>query len=239
MKDFSGNTAILIFVRSLKEELETKKLVKNDFKKNVLLFKNLNRKAQKNAEETNLPVFLIDSFKQKGDTFSQRFKNAYIDVFSKGFDKVISIGNDVPALTQKDLYSLCKQLQSKEVVFGETKNRGVYALGLTKNAFEKVSFHELKWQTKEFVSSLEKEIKLKQLHSYKSVSILNDINTANELKRVLKELLAKKKILITILLLLLPKVKVFNCYNFAIRLNLNIRNIFFRGPPSYLRYCIA
>lgn len=196
-----------MFVRSLKEELSTKTLVKNDFKKNSALFKALNKKIQSLVESTQLPVFIIDSKQQVGKSFAERYENAFATVFSHGFDKVISLGNDVPNLNSVILKDLVQQFSYSDVTYGATKEKGLYALGLSYRAFEKLDFSQIKWQSKELLTSFKHSLRLSGLNYFEHQTILLDINNQKQLKAFIESKVSKNSIYLIFLTLIFPLIK--------------------------------
>lgn len=61
-----------------------------------LLMDQLITQTRKIAEASGVDVVWIDESRQRGDTFAERFTNAFSDVMAMGYGKVISIGNDSP-----------------------------------------------------------------------------------------------------------------------------------------------
>lgn len=203
----SENTAILIFVRSLKEELAAKKLIKNDFNKNVKLFKALNKKVKHLAESTRLPVFIIDSTKQIGNSFEERYQNAFETVFNNGFEKVISLGNDVPNLQKNQFQDLVEALSYTDVAYGTTQENGLYALGLSNKAYRKLDFSNIKWQSTELLSSFKLSLELTGLNYFEHQTVLIDINNLTQLKLFFENKVIQSSIYFLFFSLIFPTVK--------------------------------
>ena len=95
MLNHSSNTAILVFIRSVADELANKRLFPAaGYQGNVSLIRSLNKQVRNTVQATGLPYFVIDSTSQKGDNFGERLTNAMASVFIKGFERVVVIGND-------------------------------------------------------------------------------------------------------------------------------------------------
>ena len=129
MRNPLQNTAILFFSHSKKQQADDKKIhsVGAVNRKISSLFI---RKSLKTAQRSGYPVYWIDANRQRGDTFGERFANAYQQLFHKGYQKVIAIGNDCPTLTVKDIYQAATSLESNKPVLGPSKDGGVYLRGL-------------------------------------------------------------------------------------------------------------
>jgi glycosyltransferase A (GT-A) superfamily protein (DUF2064 family) len=180
MKPNNNKTVLFIFSLSASIEAERKPIF-GSHKKNISkdFFRTLNKKTLSIAKESNVDVVLLDETRQKGKTFSERYINAYKSLFNQGYDKVVSIGNDTPNLTADHIKSAIRSLSNKEVVFGPSKDGGIYLLGLTKNAFDEQAFKKLSWLT----STLSKEIEnfsKKNKYSFSVLEALVDIDFKND-----------------------------------------------------------
>ncbi|EDM44231.1 hypothetical protein SCB49_04360 [unidentified eubacterium SCB49] len=151
LKIISQKTAILIFAQSGKQEGISK-----PFLKSAVLFDQLNTQTIAKVEKTGLPYFHISEAQQKGNTFGERYTNAIEQVYAKGFDNVITIGNDTPNLNTKQLLEAAKTLQNKEIVLGPSCDGGYYLLGLNKSHFNAELFLKLPWQTAKLTKSISK-----------------------------------------------------------------------------------
>jgi uncharacterized protein len=105
------------------------------------------QQTKKVARQTGLPVFHIGSNQQKGANFGERFANAIEQVFNRGFERVIAVGNDCPALQTADLLQAAALLQHHDYVFGPATDGGVYLLGLHRKVYQRAPFVHVRWQT--------------------------------------------------------------------------------------------
>jgi glycosyltransferase A (GT-A) superfamily protein (DUF2064 family) len=140
------NTAILLFSRTAKIEAKAKHLAlgKRASESVAALVIKTNYKK---AHDSQLPVFIITEHQQRGTTFGERFANAFEDVFKKGFEKVIAIGNDCLTITTQEILNAADALNHGASVLGPTQDRGAYLIGLHKDHFHKQAFQELNWQS--------------------------------------------------------------------------------------------
>ena len=150
-----SKTALLIFIRTLEEEVNKKTLFQKDTQKNIRLFKRLNRKIKRTASETSFDHYTINSSDQVGATFEQRYQNAIRTIFSKGYDRVICVGNDSPQITSSLLEDINEKLNGSELVYGATKQGGIYTLGLTKKGFRALDFKCFPWQSKKLANTFD------------------------------------------------------------------------------------
>ncbi len=186
-----NNTAILLFSRTATAEAAAKPL---SFGKrsaeSVAAF--LVNHAKKLTAKTQLPVFFFSEKQQRGDTFGERFANAFEDVFALGFDNVISIGNDCLTVSTADILTAAKSLEinpsqrdSLGAVLGSTTDGGAYLIGLDKSVFQKNDFQNINWQTHSTFSELVQFIE-KQAFTPFFLSEKSDIDNIVDWKKTLQ-----------------------------------------------------
>ncbi|WP_350289482.1 DUF2064 domain-containing protein [uncultured Croceitalea sp.] len=141
LKTAKHTTAILIFANSASTEFELK-----PFAKSAALFEALNKETLVKVKKTKLPYFHFTEKEQLGTSFGERFVNAIQEVYQKGFDTIITIGNDSPQLKAAHLLEAYKQLQLGKTVLGPTFDGGFYLMGLHKANFNASLFKRLPWQ---------------------------------------------------------------------------------------------
>ena len=184
--------ALLLFVRDAYEESTYKQLIKGESSKNVQLFQHLNKRIVNTAKQSNYDYYIIDSSQQHGDTFSERFKNAFKTIFEYGYDAVISLGNDTPQVTSKTLCEVVDQFESHDVVVGETNLGGAYTIGLTKYAFLKCSFDAVDWRTDHVVKSIKERADFQGSSYFQLDAVYNKLNTHKDLKLFIHKLIQKE-----------------------------------------------
>lgn len=173
------SVAILIFAREASKESSLKFLAPKNQLANKQILQNLNILTQKKTTATKIPVFVSNELglESKGG-FGQNFSEAISNVFSKGFEKVICIGNDCPALQKQHLISAAEALTKADTVIGPDFRGGTYLIGLTKRAFNVDSFQNLPWQSSELLEGLVMSFSGKYIHF---IDQLPDINSFKDL----------------------------------------------------------
>ena len=233
MKLNSNKTVLFVFSLSAKKEAERKPLF-GAHKKNISehFFKIQNQKTLAIAKESGIDVIWLDEKQQVGNTFSQRFSNAFKSLFKQGYEKVISIGNDTPNLTTNHIKKAIHLLTQQQMVYGPSKDGGVYLLGYTRTAFNAKSFQNVSWLTHKVSKELS-SFATKNEISFSTLEPLLDIDTKNS---ALVYAYANPKTSISVYILLhyiINKVK-----NQQIRVGLPnplpLLNLALRGPPSFL-----
>lgn len=137
------------------------------------------------AKRTRLPVFTVSGGQQRGRTFGQRFTNAIADVFDKGYDQVITIGSDCPALTPQILLDAQQQLQRGKIVTGADHSGGIYFLGISRQHFLRQTLANIPWQSGQDFDSIRQYADQLQIE-LAAGSMLIDVDDARDLKRVVQ-----------------------------------------------------
>ncbi len=138
--------AILFFSRTAQSEAQAKPLVLGKTKAEKIAALAI-QQAKKTALSTGLPVFHVSEKQQRGETFGERFANAFEDIFAQGFENVIAIGNDCLTLTSDNILKAAKLLETNPSVLGSATDGGAYLIGLNKAVFQKNDFQNIHWQT--------------------------------------------------------------------------------------------
>jgi hypothetical protein len=178
------SVAVLIFARSPLAESLQKRLVKGSLRNSIQAFDKLNRRILDTVEKTNLPFFHIDENDQVGDSFHERFQNAFQTIFDKGFENVISVGNDTPAFAQEYIWKTIDQLRTSDVVFGATQKGGIYTLGLSKKGFRSMPFEQLPWNQHQLSSTLREWLETGCISHTILKQKLQELNTSNDIQLV-------------------------------------------------------
>ncbi|MBF2709589.1 TIGR04282 family arsenosugar biosynthesis glycosyltransferase [Flavobacterium soyangense] len=173
LKNYFTTTAILLFAQSEKTESVLKPIT---FKKkqNSLLWKKLNEKVLQTTKKTNLPYFISDENTQIGAAFGEKIVHSIQEIFDKGFDNVIVIGNDCPELNVHHLLEAACKLQTYDSVLGADFNGGAYLIGVSKSSFIPQEFEIISWQTPSVYSELQ------LLFSKQTISLLQPLNDCND-----------------------------------------------------------
>ncbi len=115
-----------------------------------------------------------------------RMKNAFEQLFNKGYERVLIIGSDCYELTSNILEDAFNVLKNKEVVIGPAKDGGYYLLGLTRSI--PTLFKDIAWSTEDVFSASVKALDLLNIN-YETTPVLSDIDTFEDLPENLKLLI--------------------------------------------------
>ena len=196
------NTAILIFANSAKKEAERKSFLSSD------VFSALNNQTLKTVKKSGIQYFHFTEKNQVGASFGERFSNAIEAIFNKGFEKVITIGNDTPHLKTKHLLDTLHQFEKNDLVLGPSKDGGFYLMGIKKEHFHKNTFLKLPWQTSKLQQCITSLLSSKVLN-VKFLEILNDLDVKEDVKKILHSFKSIPKSVLRFLILFIFTQKVF------------------------------
>ena len=224
----TSKTAILLFFQNVSEDASRKQLTpKKNIGVNKLIFNHLNRFVSSVSHSTHLPVFYSSRLisEQKCD-FGKQLSNAIQSIFHKGFEKVICLGNDCPALGKVQIIDAAKKLQTTDTVLGPDQRGGAYLIGISKNSYDTNLFESLEWKTDRMFQSYLNKFKtqtitiletIADIHTYQE---LQTSNTLNYFIKYLFQIIEKSFIKITFF------------YQFLIKSWLNSYSSL-RGPPIF------
>lgn len=223
----NNNTAILIFANSAEKEIVSKSFSSKH------LFETLNSQTIQVAKKTGLTYFVYSENQQVGFSFGERFTNAIQSVYNKGFDTVITIGNDTPHLTSKHLLKTVEKLQTNDIVLGPSTDGGFYLMGLKKSSFNKNLFLKLPWQTSSLNRSISKFTASKKI-SICYLEVLTDIDIASDIKQILNSFKTIASSIKSILLQSLYILKNSISYQFIAFTDFILQFQFNKGSPLLL-----
>jgi uncharacterized protein len=224
LQNLSENTAILFFSGTRKSESTRKNLYvsKRHTEAVIDLFIEKNLKILRGLD---VPFFMISDDAQRGNSFGERLDNAFSDIFNKGFQQVIAIGNDCLDLNETHILQAIEGLKTTPSVFGATTDGGVYLLGFEKGFFNNFDLKNIAWQTDKVYAELT------QLADNQCITldILSDIDSSNDLILFLKNASQSfKNTLIALLKIQEPK-PLISVKNYIRQYLLSIKLL--RAPP--------
>jgi hypothetical protein len=142
IKKNHSNTAILLFAQTAKVDALHKPLAHNSQVMEVL-----NDKLLKTVNSSGFDFYHFTENEQRGVGFGNRFTNSIQDVFDKGYESVVCLGNDTPLLTVQLIREAVLALKNGNAVKGKSFDGGLYLIGLHKNKFDPAAFRALSWQS--------------------------------------------------------------------------------------------
>lgn len=146
MENRIKDTALLVFSLSAKKEADRKALFGSGKRATTHdFFKALIKQTADVALNSGVDVVWVDEKKQRGDSFGERYANAFQELFDRGYENVVSIGNDCPELTADILKTAVRQLQQQKIVLGPSTDGGAYLIGIQRRFFNAEAFCTLPW----------------------------------------------------------------------------------------------
>ncbi|MDT8415580.1 MAG: DUF2064 domain-containing protein [Flavobacteriaceae bacterium] len=197
-----SKTAILIFANSAETE-SARKVLGSGCNKGLQqsLFEKLNERTVRTVQKTGLPYLIYTEKEQVGNSFGERFTRAIQDVFSKGYERVIAIGNDSPELTSNQILKAYSALRDGKFVLGPSCDGGFYLMGIDRDSFLKTDFIKFSWQQKSLFIELIDFAHDAHL-SVEKLSTLADLDRVEDLKkhgiRWIQKLKSLREILLSI-----------------------------------------
>ena len=170
-------TAILLFAYSPEEELRQKPLWNG-----YSFIKDLNRNTIRQIENSGLDYFHFSEKEQVGRNFGERFIHAIQAVFDKGYENIITLGNDTPQLRTNHITQAVDHLNQGEIVIGPSNDGGFYLLGLNKSHFKPDVLIHLPWQTAKIRRQLLEILFNFNKHIYQLPALM-DLDSVNDIKR--------------------------------------------------------
>jgi len=86
---------------------------------------------------------------QTGENLGERMKNAFFEVFSKGYQNAILIGSDSPDLPSWLVSEAFASLHDHDAVIGPSLDGGYYLIGFRADTFLPEVFDRMPWSTPE------------------------------------------------------------------------------------------
>ena len=139
--------------------------------------------GNKNLMEAWLGIGLDYSPQGKGD-IGLRMGRALADGFGSGYDPVVIIGSDIPAITADIVEKAFEGLKVHDLVLGPAVDGGYYLIGMHKTAFIEANlrlFNGIRWGTDKVLSrtlAVAKELRLK----YILLDTLDDVDRPQDLE---------------------------------------------------------
>lgn len=230
-----NKTAILFFSRSAQSEVKHKKWNPLQSKsQNVVIAKYLIDNALEVLAGTGLPVYQYHEEIQIGSTFGERLANAMQDLFSKGFESIITVGNDCLDIRNIQWKDIVKKLRQGVPVLGPSLRKGAYLIGMHKDQFDYEKFSQLSWKTGNLQNDLTEYLVTESSVALHLLESKVDLNSRRDFMRLLKSLELRKLLLNTssiIELLGLFHKAIYEDKNKLIY-KFQYSNLGLRGPPS-------
>jgi uncharacterized protein len=174
------NTAILFFSRSLKEEFLAKPFGLSAQRFSTF-YNCLLKKTRTTLESIDVDIIESFSTSQKGKHFGGRLTNAVLDVFNKGYENVIIVGNDAPSLSPDHLFQAKTLIEQGNNVIAPDTHGGAFLIGISKRSFDEKRFKSIHWGTKTVFDELKFVFEPEELQVK-----VTDLNDLNDVKRLLE-----------------------------------------------------
>jgi len=124
---------------------------------------------------------------QQGETFGDRLHASVDQVFQRGYDRILILGNDCPQLDTRILRDALDRFETVSAVIGPDHRGGVFLIGVTAETFPVLS--SIRWNQNTDFNQITSELRRKNV----CLSVLakcHDIDNAQDLNRVVQHLQA-------------------------------------------------
>jgi uncharacterized protein len=88
-----------------------------------------------------------DFVAQSGKDLGQRMRNAFEEVFSRGYRQALLIGSDLPDLSSSMILDAFDYLTRQDAVIGPCEDGGYYLIGFRQNTYSGDFFLQIPWGT--------------------------------------------------------------------------------------------
>ena len=119
---------------------------------------------------------------QRGNDLGGRMFNAFIDVNTLGYSRMVLVGSDIPDLPAEMLMDAFAKLDNSDVVLGPSPDGGYYLIGLRGEIMDGAIFENVPWGTALVFERTIGNIIAKGL-SCDTLSTWNDIDDFDDLKK--------------------------------------------------------
>lgn len=89
----------------------------------------------------------VDFMVQKGPDLGQKMRDAFEQGFSRGFDRVVLTGSDLPHLPGAAIQEAAQRTGACDVVIGPALDGGYYLVAMTQDRFFPEMFEDIPWST--------------------------------------------------------------------------------------------
>lgn len=186
-----STVAILLFTRSAGQDAAYKRLVSSGRgAENVAVVARLIDHAEQTAQQVGVDFLRIDSSRQSGTTFGERLSGAMQQAFASGYEQLLVIGNDCPALDARRLSQALAQLARTGAVLGPATDGGVYLLGVARQYFSAAALTALPWQTATLGQALAEQLTAAGA-AVQLLPRLADVDNEQDLAQALRQPLAR------------------------------------------------
>ncbi len=210
MKQLSSKTALMVYAICPRIQAGKKAVFgKAHVRKSLDLFEKLQDNTQKIAIQSGLETYWIFDHEQEGNSFGLRYAKAFEGLFQQGFDRVISIGNDIPGLETAHILRAEKEFSTSETILGPADDGGNYLIALSRSKFDQDTFADLPWNSDRLhhdlkslsqsnnghVSQLEYLIDIDDFHSLSKFKEHSEPNAFTQfIRQLLRSILAFSKV---------------------------------------------
>ena len=121
---------------------------------------------------------------QEGGDLGERMKNAFLDVFSEGFERAVLMGSDLPDLPGRIIRDSLLSLDTYDSVVGPSQDGGYYLIGFRDSTFTHEVLDSIPWSTDTVLDST-LSILVRLRRTTYMLEYWNDVDTFSDLRELL------------------------------------------------------
>lgn len=116
---------------------------------------------------------------QQGTDIGQKMSHAFESIFSKGFERIILMGTDIPEIDKALINDAVNALDGNDAVIGPCEDGGYYLIGMNSKVFSDSIFKGIEWSGPEVLSETTLVFQQRNIQ-YQMLKTLNDIDTIQD-----------------------------------------------------------
>lgn len=243
----TSRRATLFFTRAPISEARHKRFHSIAIEKQARLYEAFIEHFSREVHKSNLPlVCAVDEPEffesrinaqhlliQNGDSFSERLTGAIDEAFALGYDELIIVGNDSPAVSAAHFQTAIRGLGENDLALGESTDGGVYLIALKKESWEKIKaeFDTIRWLSPMVFTDL-CQIAAEQNLSAFFLQQLSEFDSLHDAPLVLTEI-TSEIVFRAVSIMLEPLNRVFSASYSAIQEVSQINRLRFQKAPPF------
>lgn len=248
MNSQESTRAVLFFTRAPLSEARHKRFHGISLEKQARLYEAFIEHFSNEVCKSDLPlVYAVDEpqffesrislqnlLLQTGDSFSERLTNAIDDAFALGYEELIIIGNDAPAICATHFQTAVDALLEADLALGESADGGAYLIALKKATWRSLreDFKTIRWLSSLVFTDF-RHIAVDQNLSVFFLQRLSELDSLHDAPMVFSEI-SSEKIFNALAATLQPLSRIFIASSSVICEASQINRLRFQKAPPFL-----
>ena len=117
---------------------------------------------------------------QIGENLGSKMANAFLEVFSNGFEKAVLVGSDIPDLPLRIIQDAFSALDQEGSALGPAADGGYYLVAFRKSVFQSEVFENISWGTETVLAQTlaafkESDTPVRLLEKWRDIDTVEDL----------------------------------------------------------------